>query len=65
MINLLLGRALERPGTSWRVGVMPPLDNIRSLGSIATALLAKQTRPAVMELDVKVGTGQRVCVLVR
>ncbi|EFJ44861.1 hypothetical protein VOLCADRAFT_94889 [Volvox carteri f. nagariensis] len=54
IITLLMGRALERPGTSWRVGVMPPLENIRSLGSIATALLAKQTRPAVMELDVKV-----------
>ncbi|GLC67718.1 hypothetical protein PLESTF_000598200 [Pleodorina starrii] len=54
VITLLMGRALERPGSSWRVGVMPPLENIRSLGSIATALLAKQTRPAVMELDVKV-----------
>lgn len=54
VLNLMLARSLERPGTSWRVGVMPPLDNVRSLGSIATALLAKQTRAAVMELDVKV-----------
>ncbi|KAG2494212.1 hypothetical protein HYH03_007568 [Edaphochlamys debaryana] len=46
-------------GASWRVGVTPPMEehNLEALGVLKGAFLARQTRAAVMEVDVLVPGG--------
>ncbi|GLI64845.1 hypothetical protein VaNZ11_008226 [Volvox africanus] len=45
----------EKPGYTWRVGVHPPVDEaaLASASAVAQAILAKNTRPALMCIEVK------------
>ncbi len=50
----LAAASMAAAGASWRVGVQPPMDEARlqTLGLLRGAFLARQTRAAVMEVDV-------------
>ncbi|KAG2493479.1 hypothetical protein HYH03_008295 [Edaphochlamys debaryana] len=45
----------DKPGYSWRVGVHPPVDEaaLANASAVAQAILAKNTRPALMSLEIK------------
>lgn len=45
----------EKPGYSWRVGVHPPVDEaaLATASAVAQAILAKNTRPALMGMEIK------------
>lgn len=46
----------DKPGYSWRVGVHPPVDEAsqHSASAVAKAILAKNTKPALMQIELKV-----------
>lgn len=52
----LAAASIAAGGASWRVGVMPPVDEreLGLLGPLRDAFIGKQTRAAVMEVDVLV-----------
>ncbi|GFR48517.1 hypothetical protein Agub_g10412 [Astrephomene gubernaculifera] len=55
IIKKMIAVQAEKPGYSWRVGVHPPVDEaaLANASAVAQAILAKNTRPALMQLEVK------------
>lgn len=41
----------ENQGLSWRVGVHPPVESGEAQGSVAAAVLAKNTKAALMQVE--------------
>ncbi|KAG2450719.1 hypothetical protein HYH02_004557 [Chlamydomonas schloesseri] len=55
VIKKMVALQTEKPGYSWRVGVHPPVDEaaLANASAVAQAILAKNTRPALMGMEIK------------
>ncbi|GLC33063.1 hypothetical protein PLESTB_000374500 [Pleodorina starrii] len=55
ILKKMMAVQTEKPGYTWRVGVHPPVDEaaLASASAVAQAILAKNTRPALMGIEVK------------
>ncbi|GFR41359.1 hypothetical protein Agub_g2042 [Astrephomene gubernaculifera] len=58
LLSMLISKAMMQNGVSWRVGVTVPTDEeeLRALGPMRQAVMAKRTTPAVMEIEVSLDT---------
>ncbi|KAG2440500.1 hypothetical protein HYH02_010378 [Chlamydomonas schloesseri] len=59
LLSLLISKAMMQSGVSWRVGVTAPMDEqeLKALGPMRDAVLAKRTAAAIMEIEVSLDTG--------
>ncbi|KAG2446182.1 hypothetical protein HXX76_000775 [Chlamydomonas incerta] len=59
LLSLLISKAMMQGGVSWRVGVTAPIDEqeLKALGPMRDAVLAKRTAAAIMEIEVSLDTG--------